>query len=135
MNCCPAADFRDDYTHCGHYKSLKRRLAAGKMNLKDVALGEVDRLIALGSPEPELLEFGRTIKTAQPFRQNIESIVEASRANNRPVVLMTFAFHLPADYTRERFEQRRLDYGRGVHELPAELWGKPEHSPPDDCGP
>jgi hypothetical protein len=40
---------------------------------------------------------------------------------------MTFAWHIPPDYTREKFESRRLDYGSGLHELPAEVWGRPRH--------
>ena len=38
---------------------------------------------------------------------------------------MTFAYHLPDNYTREKFARKELDYGSGRYEFAAELWGRP----------
>jgi hypothetical protein len=41
------------------------------------------------------------------------------------VVLATFAYHLPPNYSLEAFKAHQLDYAK--HACPAETWGKPEY--------
>jgi hypothetical protein len=44
------------------------------------------------------------------------------------VVLMTFAWHIPPDYTLQKFGDDQLDYAhKGKNRCAAELWGKAEH--------
>ncbi len=126
MNCCPDEDFKDDYTHCRRYHSLKRRVAAGTLTFPDLLGDQFGGLIPLGQPEKEMREFGRTIKTERPFRQNLEEIVSQAQSNDQPVLLMTFANYIPENYTLDRFSRHELDYG-GKGGLPAEVWGKAEH--------
>ena len=125
MNCCPEEEFRDDYTHCGWYRSMARKEAAETVSLAELLEDEVRFSIPLGEPEPELLQYGSRIKTERPFRDNLAEIIAAAREQNIPVMLMTFAYHIPENYTRDKFDKRELDYGKGRHELPAELWGTP----------
>lgn len=40
---------------------------------------------------------------------------------------MTFAAHVPQDYSADAFEAKRLDYE--LHLSPIELWGRPEDVP------
>jgi hypothetical protein len=127
MNCCRPNEFREDYTHCGHYAAIQKQLVGGDVTVTELALQEFGRLIPLGSPKPEMLEFGRTIKTANAFRTNVESIVRAAQSRQRPVLLMTFAYHLPANYSHAKFQQHELDYGEGQYEMEAEVWGRPEY--------
>ncbi|HLQ46400.1 MAG TPA: SGNH/GDSL hydrolase family protein [Planctomycetaceae bacterium] len=127
MNCCPPGVFRDDYTHCAWYRSIERRTRAGRMTLTNIALEDLERCIGLGAPSPELLDWGAEIKTPAAFRRNVTEIVEAAQAARQPVLLMTFAYYLPENYTRERFERGELDYGSGPFRLSAELWGRPEN--------
>ncbi len=127
MNCVRDDLFRDDYTHCVHYNSLQRAVKAGSLTITGLIRDRLDQLIPLGEPEPDLVDFGKTIKTRGPFRQNLEGIVNAARSRSSRVMLMTFAFWLPADYSKERFLHHQLGYGRGRYELPAEVWGKPEN--------
>src|SRR5262249_50374277 len=53
-------------------------------------------------------------------------ICRAARAQGTAVVLMTFAIHLPPDYTQEAFLARRLSYAVPPRDV-VELWGRPEH--------
>ena len=39
---------------------------------------------------------------------------------------MTFAYHIPPNYTDEAFRARRLDYGRSVSACEISLWGTPQ---------
>ena len=126
MNCCPEKAFRDDYRHCARYDALHKRLEAGKINLPMILLDQAEK-ISLGTPNPKDLEFGSRIKTAKAFRDNIAAIVQRANAQNQTVVLMSFAYHLPAGYTKTGFLDRELDYGAGRHRLDVETWGIPKH--------
>ncbi len=127
MNCVRDDLFKDDYTHCAHYNSLKRTVKAGSLTVTGLIRDRVDQLIPLGEPDPESVDFGKTIKTAKPFRRNLEGIVKAARNRSSRAMLMTFAYWLPEDYSKEKFLDHRLSFGSGRFELPAEVWGKPEN--------
>ncbi|MCH8828147.1 MAG: hypothetical protein IID45_01070 [Planctomycetes bacterium] len=127
MNCCREADFRDDYTHCARYSGFQRRLDAKSMMILKVAADVLPGKIAVGKPDEEMLDRGGVIKTENAFRRNIESIVAAAESEGIPVALMTFAWHIPDNYSRQRFMQRELDYGSGHFQLETELWGRPRH--------
>ena len=71
------------------------------------------------------MKYGSNIKTAGPFGQNLRQIVEIATRKGDPIVLMTFSFYLPQDYTPEKFNSRSLDYS--LHLVPVELWEQPEH--------
>jgi len=124
MNCASDEDFRADYTHCGWYYGMQRRLVAGKLTMAYVLTDHLDRLIGLGEPEAPMRTLGESIKTERPFRDNLEAIVATAQSHRQPVVLMSFAVHLPADYTREKFTNGELDYGPGGYKLTAEAWGE-----------
>jgi hypothetical protein len=125
MNCCPEADFRDDYSHCQWYASFAGRLAGTAPRPPFTALTFRGK-IPLGEQSEAVLDYGRTIKTGPAFRKNLETIVAAAHTARTPVVLMSFAWHIPEDYSRDRFERGALDYGDGEHRLPVELWGRPD---------
>ena len=38
---------------------------------------------------------------------------------------MSFAYHVPEDYSQIKFRRKTLDYGRHLVEI--EFWGRPEH--------
>jgi hypothetical protein len=128
MNCCADELFRDDYTHCGWYNSIQRRTSNGSMKIAPLALTDLQRLIDLGRPRTaKQLDLGDVIKTPPAFAKNIQEIVESAAGAGQPVLLMTFAYHLPDGYTRERFEQGELEFGAGDYRFPVELWGKPRN--------
>lgn len=127
MNCCRPLQFKDDYTHCYWYKSLEAHLASGRILLPKAVLDSTRELIVLGEPrDVELLKYGRDIKTKVPFHNNIEQIVRSAHLNSL-VVLMTFAYYIPDDYSHDRFQKGLLDYNPGHHQLPVEVWGTPEN--------
>lgn len=127
MNCCPPGEFRTDYSHCQWYRGLEARLAAGRVNLPQLAADRVLNLIDLGEPRSEeLLDYGREIKTAGSFRAHLEPIARASQSPDVLVVLMSFASYFPENYTKQAFLAGELDYTDGTYRLPAEIWGRPE---------
>jgi hypothetical protein len=128
MNCCRREHFRGDYTHCSWYESLQKRMNAGRLDLPASAFVEsllTGASISLGGVDKALLSEGADIKTVGPLRQNLEGIVQAAAARGDAVVLMTYAYDIPADYTPERFANRTLAYGFRLDGCGAELWGRP----------
>jgi hypothetical protein len=130
LNCCPRARFRNDYRHFPWYDSLQKRLDAGRMLLpaslvSDAALaGET---ISTSQVDEASLEEGRDIKTDRTLRQNLDEIVSSAAKRGDLVVLTTFAYFVPANYTRARFEGQSLEYEFRPRSCAAEMWGKPRH--------
>lgn len=125
MNCVPAADYRDDYSHCAWYASFERKIQSGASSLRGLATRFRKGKIGLGPPDAENLKHGERIKTAAAFERNLESILRFAKAKKTPVLLMTFATHLPKEYSRAAFEAGKLDYGKGQYQLAVEVWGTP----------
>jgi lysophospholipase L1-like esterase len=127
MNCCPPGEFRDDYTHCSWYASFQKRIKAKSLTFQGIVVNTSQVKIGLWASDQELLKFGNTIKTKTAFQTNVESIVKEAAKTSTPVLLMTFAYHIPGNYSRESFEKGELDYGDGHYQLAAELWGYPKN--------
>ncbi len=132
MNCCPRELFRDDYTHCSWYHDMQKHIDAGTIaapaRLRDQA-GLVHATIFLQFVDDHMREFGREIKTDRTIRQNLAEIVNIAAARGDAVVLSTFAYHIPEDYSDERFASHALDYSYRPDgaSCGATLWGKPEY--------
>lgn len=127
MNCCAAEDYRADYSHISWYDSFQAKIKAKSLMIRGLTVDTLSRKAGLGPPDEDLLDLGSEIKTPPAFHDNIESIVTLAEQRRTPVVLMTFAYYIPADYSRTRFEAGRLDYGAGSYRLAAEVWGRPRN--------
>jgi hypothetical protein len=125
MNCCPDDVYRDDYRHFSWYDSLEARLEAGTISVSDILASRLNRGI-LTFDIAEGREFSNRIKTAKAYRQNLEPLVDAADRSTGRLLLMTFAYRLPKNYTDEAFRAHQLGYGRGKFELGADVWGTAE---------
>jgi hypothetical protein len=136
-NNSPPAMFRDDYSHYSWYASIGRLQAHRESRYLVLpytlvylwsAVSEgigLSKHVSTQSPRPEWLVHGRQVKTERSFRMNLERILERAEERGEPVLLMTFATHVPPDYAHRLFIRRELDYSS--HALPIELWGVPAH--------
>ena len=135
MNNCPRSMFREDYTHVAWYVQIERFYAHKEIDFLTFPYTiEYTVIGVLGSrrlefylhrhkPKPQWVEMGAEIKTDKALRANVQGILDLARRKGEPVLLMTFATHVPPDYSLEKFRAKSLDYG--VHHLPLEVWGKP----------
>lgn len=138
LNNCPEQMYQQDYSHYSWYRVVN--FFENRPNIPDLAclfsfgyrlvrlhekIGSPPRYIPRDSPSEDMMRYGGYIKTAVSFRENMENILELAREGQSPLVLMTFAFHLPSDYSLEAFQARSLDYC--LHSCAAEIWAKPEH--------
>lgn len=136
MNNAPPEVFRDDYAHCHWYECVNRLdrhpalyqsalpftlQFAAERSAEFVGLAQY---VPRGNPSEEWLEHGKNIRTRRTLQQNLGEIVATARERNERVVLMTFAYHVPANYSREAFVAGKLDYN-DARACPVELWGKP----------
>lgn len=136
MNNIAAEKFRDDYTHSGFYRQFQR-LRAYRPLLPYFTLPytlEYTAIHVLSSrkfgvylprhrPGAEQLSHSAEIKTDRPFRRNVEEILNGARSRGEPVLLLTFAWYLPADYTAEKCRTGRLDYAPSPRPSLVEMWG------------
>lgn len=65
----------------------------------------------------------------QAFADNLTTIIEASRAHGAEPVLLTFAYHLPAHYSRQAFLAGELDYHNPDQYDARDVfnWGSPDY--------
>jgi hypothetical protein len=132
LNCCPRESFRDDYTHFAWYKSMQRQIDSGTI-LNRAGIIDPARVasqaFAFDSRDSALLEEGGDIKTPRAFRRNLEEIVRAAADRGDAILLLTYAYYIPADYSQERFRNRALDYSYRADDrhCDVETWGKPPY--------
>jgi hypothetical protein len=127
LNCVRRDEFRDDYTHVAWYRAMKQQLETGSTRFPMEIVKEMFKTMPLGAIDPALVDEGRDIKTVRPFRQNLETIIATAGTRGDKVLLLTYAYDIPADYTPERLARGEIAYGKqsGASPLSAEMWGKP----------
>ncbi|MGE3803650.1 MAG: hypothetical protein AB7K24_03140, partial [Gemmataceae bacterium] len=61
------------------------------------------------------------LRTPLCFEKNVARILDLAQERGDPVLLMSFAYYIPTDYSRAAFKERRLDYDGHFHDV--ETWG------------
>ena len=130
LNCCPPELFRDDYTHNARYGGLARRLEAGQISLPAAALSNLQTAwegMPLGSADPRLANLATDPGSPRALRANLSELSDLARARGDRLLLMSYAWHIPADYTADRFAEGQLDYHTPApRACGVEMWGRPE---------
>ena len=85
---------------------------------------EIFKGLLSGNPE-SFLEHGSDIKSEATFRQHLTKIIKMATERQEQVVLSTFAWYMPENYTIERFKKGELDYDQQVFQT--ELYGLPDN--------
>jgi hypothetical protein len=136
-----ASDFKDDYSHYSWYEivNLFERYRSPQLSAIPLALSLAlvnvkqrlgfGRYLAVEEPSESEAQYGKNVKTREAFGRNLEAILELADTSGTPILLMTFAYHVPKDYTFQRFVDGKLDYDPLDYatDLPIELWGIPEN--------
>ena len=135
MNNAPPEMFREDYSHCIWYKHLNNLESHPRLfqaafpflllYTKDCvaqACG-LSWFVPPRDATPELLEYGKNVRTRRPFQNHLQEIVGLARSNGEKVVLMTFACYIPANYSLEAYRAGQLDYQPDqCSGCPVEIW-------------
>lgn len=136
-NNAPPGVFREDYGHYAWYEVLNtiapyqgRSTLSLPYTLRYLAVRarqalQPDRYIAEHVPREDWTQYGSDLRSAGAFEANVRAIIEEASLRGEPLMLSTFAYHVPPDYSLERFEKKQLDYL--LHLTALEIWGRPEN--------
>lgn len=136
-NNCPEEVFRCDYSHYKWYRLINQIKAHNEINFVtfpyvfDLAFLQLKELIFPPAivpghaPRKDWIKYGTVIKTRKSFSRNLKKIITLSRNKHEPIILLTFAYYVPADYSLDKFNKKMLDYG--LHRSPIEIWGTPKN--------
>ncbi len=136
-NNAPESLFAKDYSHYSWYAAVnmlheqhRESVFALPFTLKFLIIKaqealRIVRYVPLHGPRRAWLKYGEHVKSAAALEENLRAIVELARERGQAVLLMTFATHVPQNYSRALFDARSLDYS--LHLSPIEIWGRPEH--------
>jgi hypothetical protein len=69
-------------------------------------------------------EEGAKVKSAKSFRNNLTNIYQSKKPKTK-LILTSYAWYQPEDYTLHRFLYEKMDYAE--QRWPTEQYGKPEH--------
>ena len=128
LNNHPRDKFREDYTHIAWYRGFQEQLATGSPKFPRELLKELALTMPLGNYEQKNIEEGREFTTVPAIRANLAGIADVAARRGDRVLLMTFAYDIPAEYDRERFAHGEYAYGKGISTpLGAHSWGKAEY--------
>jgi hypothetical protein len=137
VNNCPERYFREDYSNYSWYRYInvyERHEEVKYILFPYVIDSSVQKVLEYFVPlnlipthagKQEWLDYGKDIKSAVPYRKNVEKILKIAQKKHEKILLMTFAYYIPENYTLKRFEDKSLDYGK--HMCFIENWGKPEN--------
>ncbi len=145
-NCYPTHLFRSDYAHMPYFQQyaqvfhwMERQPALARSFVitwvyKLVVRASVQMAPAFQRRAPyndprndPWLPEGADVKTGPTFERNVEAIVELAHTRGQKLLLLTYAWYLPDDYTNARFRTRQLDYSFTEDSVPVEVWGLPEN--------
>ena len=135
-NNCPSDIFNADYSHYSWYNDVNRLM--DHPEAKYIVLPYTLELLAArireqaglrivlptAHPPDKWLEHGFDIKSIEPYSRNLERIVDLAKQRNQRILLVTFSFFKPEEYSAEAFRSRSLPYA--LHSAPLELWGTPD---------
>lgn len=131
MNCCPPELYQADYTHFIWYRDFAKARQRKTAALAETASDQLKRAFnsqRLGTPEADLVEYAADPKTPESVYQNLKRIAQIAHERGDRLLLLSYAWHIPADYTLDKFSEFELDYANEApNRCAVELWGKAEY--------
>ena len=133
LNNCPPGSFRSNYSHAyrrfGGQADLQKHPEVGFFALPFtapfLAKTTLERWGCTITPRADLEQYGNDIRTPPSFEANLEAIAHTAIQRGDPLVLCTFAYYLPSNYSKAAFNAKELDYDK--HSGPAEAWAEPQN--------
>ena len=129
MNNYPSKRYKSDYSHIHWYRAVNPLINHKELDYWATPFTLEHAWFKITSTNNddqfEDLKFGKNIKTKAAIAANLTSIADIAKQRGEDLILSTFAFHLPSNYSKEDFLDHKLDYAK--HSLPVEVWGYPEN--------
>jgi lysophospholipase L1-like esterase len=114
-----AQDYRPDYSHVSAWN--KRNLILDHSLLARYVYN------TFIWRQPDKVLNGANFRADIDFEQNLRKLVRSIKSDHGVPLLMTFAWHLPLDYSKEKFWANQLSYYNPTDydKWEVELWGRP----------
>lgn len=132
-NNCPDSVYRADYAHIPHLANLRSYLAHPEVGWWSTPYTAARLTLTLGfrwhllsQPRGHWARHGADLRSPAAYEANVASLQRLARERGQRVALATFAYHLPDDYSGERFAAGALDYATPPRN-PVSMWGEPAH--------
>ena len=136
-NNIPSQLFSDDYRHIMWYYDLAIIKQHPEVNwtvlpfithkgfnlLIDKLKGK--KFLELNTVNPDLVQYGKEIKTGKPYQTNIEQIILEARKRSEKLVLMTYALYVPPSVIGNGGYTDYRDFAKCPYPSPLWLWGDP----------
>ena len=141
-NAYPRTVFREDYTQLPYYRQfvpvfewIDRHPVLSRSFVMTLLARSGYRLSVLFAPDFQQeapynhpdndgwLGEGLDVKTAVVFERNLEELLSLASERGQRVLLLTYAYYLPGDYSNERFHARETDYTFMPESVATEVWG------------
>jgi len=130
MNNTPPGSFRDDYSHSYHvrrYDAFQQQdgiaCFALSFTLKYLVCMKLDLWKISNRPRGEYATFAADLRTPPVFQANLERLASMAAERGDRLMIMTFAYYIPRDYSEEAFAAKQLDYD--LHLVNIGTWGLP----------
>ena len=134
-NNCPPSVFKSDYSHYAWYQDIYRILRHKEIKytvipyFADLAIAEfmqkilAEKIVPARLPKKEWIAYGKNIQMEQSFKRNVLDVIQRAKSTGDPILVMTFAYYIPDDYSLKKFNAKQLDYDKS--RSPIEIWGEP----------
>jgi hypothetical protein len=128
-NCKPGTNFRDDYSHDPRYAELNTLARHGEIGwfalpfTAEFAVSAVAQQFGLVDAPDVKWCASAGVGSGKAFENNLAAIARTAAKRGDPLVLMTFAYYIPGNYTDEAYLAGKLNYAGGF--APLNLWGTP----------
>ena len=140
FNNCPAEVFKEDYSHIAWNNEINCVLRHSEMNavltpfFVDYSFERIRQLVckqnfilAHYSFAKDWWNFGNELKSLPCFKRNTATIAADCKQKKEELLLMSYAYYLPPNYSLDRFENRQLDYTFQPNSRETEIWGKAQN--------
>jgi hypothetical protein len=140
FNNCPSAVFKQDYSHLVWNNEVNCVLRHTEMNVSvlpflfDFVSQKLyqrfctDKFIPIHYElTSDWWKYGSELKSLSAFDHNILEIKKGCAQNNSKLLLLSYAYSLPNNYSLERFKSRQLDYVFQPNSRETEIWGEPQN--------
>ncbi len=140
LNNCPPSIFKNDYSHINWNNEVNCIMRHPEMNyfVSPFVFDYCCQLIRQGLFNMDFIprhyslrlnwwQYGEDFKSLRSFRNNTEEIIRLSSRKKEDLLLVSYCYFLPNNYSLEKFKTKKLSYRFEPNSRETEIWGRPKN--------